>query len=118
MSKTAKKKNSAKRKEEKKKRKMANYIKYGPKESGLGRSKKKKYGTHKQKQSKLGKDCSPTSPGPKARKKNKGLAHSKTRRSQRGVAKFPLKPLRKRRHLGSARPEYKLSVRDVKEKEQ
>lgn len=104
MSKAAKKKKSEERRKQKQARKRANYIRYGPKLGHVGRrQKKKKYGTFRQKSSKLGKDCSPTPPGAPGRKRQRRGLHSKKRRSEKIFANFPLRPLRKRRHIGSAR---------------
>ena len=104
MSKTMKVKRAEERRKQKQARKKANYIRYGPKVGHAGRrQKKQRYGTFKQKKSKIGRDSSPTPPGvPARRRRRKGL-HIKKRRSVKRYAKFPLRPLRERRHLGAKR---------------
>ena len=100
MSKVAKKKKSEERRRLKSARKKANYLRYGPKADHMGkRQKRKRFGTFKQKKSKTGKDSSPTPSGVKAKRKRQGLSVGGNKKC--GVAKFPLKPLRKRKHLNS-----------------
>lgn len=102
MSKTSKAKNSARRREEKKRRKLANYIRTGPKTTNKSK-KKTGYGTHKTKTSSLGKDLSPTPPSSTGRRRHKGLAMPAANKRTKSLrAKLPLAPLRVRRQLSSS----------------
>jgi hypothetical protein len=99
MSNKAKKKNSVKRREQKRARKRVNYLRYGPKANHVGRRQKKSSQKKFRPKKTDGKEFNIYSfPGPKARKRKRmGL---KTR-GNTGFAKHPLRPLRKRRHLGA-----------------
>lgn len=104
MSKAMKKKRAEERRKQKQARKKANYLREGPKVGHTGRrQKRQRYGTFKQKRSKMGKDSSPTPPGVSGRRRRRKGLHIKKRRSTKRYAKFPLRPLRERRHLGAKR---------------
>jgi hypothetical protein len=97
MGKTGKKRRSLEKRREKKARKRANYLREGPKAGHVGRRQKRgKFGTFKPKEKLC--DHSPTPPGLKARKKNGGFVCSKKKSK---FPKLPLRPLRKRLHLGA-----------------
>jgi hypothetical protein len=102
MGKVAKKKVAEKRKEQKRARKRTNYLRFGPKENHSGkRQKRKKYGTFKPRPSDINEPVRISYPGIKARKRLRLGTLRKKRKV--GRAKLPLRPLRKRRHLGSDR---------------
>jgi hypothetical protein len=105
MGKASKKQRSDTRKEEKKRRKQANYLRYGPKSDQRGRRQKRsRYGTFTPKQWTEPHDASPTPPGVKARRRRKGLKiESKCSKGTKKHAKRPLRPLRKRERMSSAR---------------
>jgi len=103
MGKVGKKQRSDVRKEAKKRRKQANYLRTGPKSATGGkRQKRSRYGSFKVRHVSSG-DSSPTPPGLKARRRKKGLKiDSKSSKGPKSYAKHPLRPLRKRRKMGSA----------------
>lgn len=111
MSKTTKKNRSELRRSEKRRRKAANYLRHGPKEGHRGRrQKRKRYGSFRHSSTPSDHDLSPTPPGSKARRRNAGLAVPTQRGSEgqkskggRTHARLPLRPLRKRRRMGSKR---------------
>ncbi|MGW8177459.1 MAG: hypothetical protein ACWGQW_01475 [bacterium] len=92
------------RREAKKRRKTANYLRFGPKENHKGkRQKKTRYGTHRTRTRTEPRNSSPTPPGPKARRRSKGLAIPAPNKGGKKYPKRPLRPLRKRRKMGSTR---------------
>lgn len=101
MGKQGKQKRAATRKEAKKNRKLANYLRTGPKAGS--KLKKKKYGTHKSRATKPEVNPSPTPPSVTGRRRRRKLAAPAPNKGHTKLAKRPLRPLRKRRHLGSAR---------------
>lgn len=105
MGMVGKKKRSDARKEAKKRSKQANYLRTGPKEGSKGRRQKRnRYGSFKPGHSSNPEGASPTRPGLKARRRSKGLKiDSKVSKGSKSYAKHPLRPLRKRRKMGSAR---------------
>jgi hypothetical protein len=103
MGKVGKKKRSDAKREVKRRRKAANYLRYGPKDNHKGkRQKKSRYGTHKTR-SCPDRNQSPSPPGIKARRRSKGMAIPAPNKGGKKHAKRPLRPLRKRRKMGSAR---------------
>lgn len=113
MGRAAKKKKSEKRREEKRRRKRANYLRFGPKAGHEGRrQRRKRFGSFRHSHTPSDKDLSATPPGRKARRRSAGLAvptkaspSGQGSKGGRRYAKLPLRPLRKRRHLSSAKEE-------------
>jgi hypothetical protein len=113
MGRAAKKRRSDKKKADKRKRKRANYLREGPKAGHVGRRQKRsRYNTFKHSQTPSDKDLSPTPPGRKARRRSAGRAvptkagpGGQESKGGRRFARFPLRPLRRRRRISSARPE-------------
>lgn len=111
MGRAAKKRRSDKKKAEKQKRKRANYLRYGPKAGHVGRrQKRKRFGSFKHSQTPSDKDLSPTPPGRKARRRRAGMAvptkagpGGQGSKGGRRFARLPLRPLRQRRRMSSAR---------------
>jgi hypothetical protein len=100
MSKKAKERQRDKRRKQKLARKRANYLRYGPKKDHVGKRQKKKA----KNRFRPGKTKGPVSlsmSSAKTRAKRRRKFSSK----KTGTAKFPLRPLRKRRRLGSVRTE-------------
>ena len=113
MGRAAKKKRSEKKRAEKQKRKRANYLRFGPKAGHVGRrQKRKRFGSFRHSQAPSDKDLSPTPPGRKARRRGSGMAvptkagpDGQGSKGGRRYARLPLRPLRRRKRIGSARPE-------------
>jgi hypothetical protein len=99
MSKVAKKNASERRRAAKRARKTANYLRHGPKAGHTGRRQKKSIRKSFKGMNNPRGPQDPTPPGPSAKRRYRRLL----RRSNPGQhhAKFPLRPLRKRRHLSS-----------------
>ncbi len=99
MSKKSKSSNKKDRREQKSARKRANYLRFGPKENHQGRRQKKSSQKKFRVKKSSGEEFNIFSfPGPKARKKRQMGFQTK---GKTGFSKYPLRPLRKRRHLGS-----------------
>lgn len=100
----------------KQKRKRINYLRMGPKTGHAGRRQKRsRYGTFRHSQMPSDKDLSPTPPGRKAKRKQAGLAiptkagsGGQVSKGGRRFTRLPLRPLRRRRRIGSARPEKRI----------
>jgi len=100
MGKVGKKKRSDAKKEVKKRKKLANYLRCGPK-VGFSSQKKCKYGTHKGRKPNPDAELSPTPPGVTARRKRKGLQLEGDNKGNSVRPRYPLVPLRKRLHLSA-----------------
>lgn len=113
MGRVAKKNRSEQRREQKRRRKRANYLRYGPKAGHEGkRQKRKRFGSFRHSHTPSDKDLSPTPPGRKARRRRAGLSvptkagpSGQGTKGGRNYARQPLRPLRQRRRLSSAKEE-------------